>query len=51
MVFQVGRTIGLRRIVPLVAAGVLAAALAKEWFRDRSALPTTKPGELDRSAC
>ena len=35
MVFQVGRTIGLRRIAPLVAAGFLAAALAKEWFRDR----------------
>ena len=34
--FQVGRTIGLRRIAPLVAAGFLAAALAKEWFRDRS---------------
>ena len=34
---QIGRSIGLRRIVPLVAAGVLAAALAKEWFRDRPA--------------
>lgn len=34
---QIGRTIGLRRIVPLVAAGILAAALAKEWFRDRPA--------------
>jgi cytochrome bd-type quinol oxidase subunit 2 len=32
---QLGRTIGLRRIAPLAAAGVLAAALAKEWFRDR----------------
>ena len=32
---QIGRTIGLRRIAPLAAAGVLAAALAKEWFRDR----------------
>ena len=32
---QIGRSIGLRRIVPLAAAGVLAAALAKEWFRDR----------------
>jgi hypothetical protein len=32
---QVGRSIGLRRIAPLAAAGVLAAALAKEWFRDR----------------
>jgi hypothetical protein len=26
------RTIGLRRIVPLVAVGFLAATLAKEWF-------------------
>ncbi len=32
---QLGRTIGLRRIAPLAAAGILAAALAKEWFRDR----------------
>lgn len=32
---QIGRSIGLRRIVPLAAAGVLAATLAKEWFRDR----------------
>jgi hypothetical protein len=36
MLLQVGRTIGLRRIAPLVAAGFLAAALAKEWFRHRS---------------
>jgi type VI protein secretion system component VasK len=34
---QIGRTIGLRRLAPLAAAGVLAALLAKEWFRDRSA--------------
>jgi hypothetical protein len=32
---QVARSIGLRRIVPLVAVGVLAAALAKEWFGGR----------------
>ena len=32
---QIGRSVGLRRIAPLAAAGVLAAALAKEWFRDR----------------
>jgi hypothetical protein len=36
LAMQVGRSIGLRRIAPLAAAGVLAAALAKEWFRDRS---------------
>ncbi|MPZ37031.1 MAG: hypothetical protein GEU95_03030 [Rhizobiales bacterium] len=35
VLLQIGRTIGLRRIAPLVAAGFLAAALAKEWFRDR----------------
>jgi hypothetical protein len=29
---QIGRTIGLRRIVPMIAVGILAAALAKEWF-------------------
>jgi hypothetical protein len=40
MLFQVGRAIGLRRIAPLVAAGFLAAALAKEWFRDRPAETT-----------
>lgn len=32
---QIGRSIGLRRIAPLAAAGVLAAALAREWFRNR----------------
>ena len=32
---QLGRSIGLRRIAPLAAAGFLAAALAREWFRDR----------------
>jgi hypothetical protein len=37
IVLQLGRTIGLRRIAPLAAAGFLAAALAKEWFRDRPA--------------
>jgi fatty acid desaturase len=31
---QIGRSIGLRRIAPLAAAGFLAAALAKEWLRD-----------------
>jgi hypothetical protein len=35
VLFQVGRAIGLRRIAPLIAAGFLAAALAKEWFRER----------------
>jgi hypothetical protein len=31
---QIGRNIGLRRIVPLVAAGVLAAGFAREWLRE-----------------
>jgi hypothetical protein len=35
IMLQIGRAIGLRRIAPLVAAGFLAAALGKEWFRDR----------------
>jgi uncharacterized RDD family membrane protein YckC len=35
VVFQIGRSIGLRRIAPLAAAGFLAAALAKEWFREQ----------------
>lgn len=39
VMMQVGRNIGLRRIVPLVAAGVLAAGFAKEWLRDRSDEP------------
>jgi hypothetical protein len=34
---QLGRSVGLRRIVPLVAAGFLAAGFAKEWLRDRTA--------------
>jgi hypothetical protein len=40
---QVGKSIGLRRIVPLVAAGLLAASLAKEWFGERP------PGESNDS--
>jgi hypothetical protein len=35
---QVGRAIGWRRLIPLAAAGVLVAGLAKEWFgRDQGA--------------
>jgi hypothetical protein len=37
VMLQVGRGIGLRRIVPLLAAGVLAAGFAKEWLRERPA--------------
>jgi hypothetical protein len=33
---QVAQTIGWRRIVPLVAAGVLAAGLAAEWRKERT---------------
>jgi hypothetical protein len=36
---QVVRTIGWRRLVPLLAVGVLAAALGREWLgQDRSTL-------------
>jgi len=34
MVLQVGRSVGLRRILPLVAAGILAACFAREWMRE-----------------
>jgi hypothetical protein len=35
---QIGRAIGWRRLVPLAAAGVLVAGLAKEWYgRDHGA--------------
>jgi hypothetical protein len=37
IMLQVGRGIGLRRVVPLLAAGLLAAGFAREWLRDRSA--------------
>jgi hypothetical protein len=33
MAMQLARSIGLRRIVPLVAAGLLAAGFAREWLR------------------
>jgi hypothetical protein len=36
MGMQVAQTIGWRRIVPLVAAGVLAAGLAAEWRKERT---------------
>jgi hypothetical protein len=32
---QVGRTIGLRRIVPLIVVGILAMTLSREWFGGR----------------
>ena len=32
---QIGKSVGMRRIVPLFAAGLLAATLAKEWFGER----------------
>jgi hypothetical protein len=37
VMLQIGRGIGLRRVVPLLAAGLLAAGFAREWLRDRSA--------------
>jgi hypothetical protein len=37
LALQLGRNIGLRRIVPLVAAGLLAASFAREWLRERPA--------------
>ena len=40
---QVGKSVGMRRIVPLFAAGLLAATLAKEWFGERE--PTQRYDE------
>ncbi|MGH6771809.1 MAG: hypothetical protein ACRECO_22640 [Xanthobacteraceae bacterium] len=34
---QLGRAIGLRRIVPLIAVGFLAMTLSREWFGNRVA--------------
>ena len=34
---QVGRAVGLRRLVPVIAVGLVAAGLAKEWFGDDKA--------------
>jgi hypothetical protein len=34
VLLQVGRSVGLRRILPLVAAGILAAGFAREWMRN-----------------
>lgn len=31
---QIGRAIGWRKLVPLIAVGVIAAGLTKEWFKD-----------------
>ena len=44
ILLQVGRGIGLRRIVPLIAAGVLAAGFAREWMREQRA---EEPGVSD----
>ena len=43
VMLQVGRSVGLRRVLPLVAAGVLAAGFAREWMRD----PATDEVEPD----
>ena len=40
---QIGRSLGWRKLVPLIAVGVLAAGLAKEWFRH------DQPGDGDES--
>jgi hypothetical protein len=46
---QIGRAVGWRRLVPLVAVGVIAASLAREWFtHDKPA--QGDPGEGDNSA-
>ncbi len=29
---QIGRAVGWRRLVPLIAVGIIAAGLAREWF-------------------
>jgi hypothetical protein len=42
---QIGRAIGWRRIVPLVAVGVLTAGLAREWFANGN--PPEQTGDPD----
>jgi hypothetical protein len=42
---QIGRAIGWRRIVPLVAVGVLSAGLAREWFANGN--PPDDSGDHD----
>jgi hypothetical protein len=37
---QIGRAIGWRRVVPLMAVGVLTAGLAREWFSSSPAEQT-----------
>jgi hypothetical protein len=34
---KIGRTIGWRRLVPLIAVGVIAAGVTKEWFSNDNA--------------
>jgi hypothetical protein len=51
---QIGRSVGLRRIAPLAAAGFLAAALAREWFRDppgeEAATDEAAEADIDKAA-
>lgn len=45
VMLQVGRSVGLRRLLPLVAAGFLAAGFAREWMREPPADETEPDSE------
>jgi hypothetical protein len=41
---QLARSVGWRRMVPLVAIGIIAAGVAREWFTNDTPVPD-EPGE------
>ena len=44
---QIGRAIGWRRLVPLIAVGVIAAGLTKEWFGNDKATRDDESADRD----
>jgi hypothetical protein len=42
--FEIGRTLGWRRIIALAAAGILASAAAREWFGSGEKSESRGPG-------
>ncbi len=45
LALQIGRTVGLRRILPIAAIGLLAAMGTREWLGDHSGRGQTAHGE------
>src|SRR5262249_49765362 len=50
VVMQVGKSVGMKRLLPLIGVGLLAAGLAKEWAGRRDAAEDQDPDDEAESA-